>query len=258
MKLEGIIFDWAGTTVDFGCFAPVRAFEEAFQVYGILPETEEIRKPMGMLKRDHVEAMLQMERIGRLWLEKYGTEYKEKDIDAIYRESEKRILRAISHYATPNPYVTDTVDLLRKRGVKIGSTTGYTRDMMEVLVPLAQEQGYRVDYWVSAETVGNYGRPYPYMIFRNMEKLGMSSVQRVMKIGDTKADIEEGKAAGVITVGVIEGSSEMGLSKEEYREMSEPVKKGKCREVRERFFSYGADYVINNFTELLPLIDRLV
>lgn len=50
MKYEGIIFDWAGTTVDYGCMAPVRAFDEAFKSFGIEPTMEEIRKPMGMLK----------------------------------------------------------------------------------------------------------------------------------------------------------------------------------------------------------------
>ena len=33
---------------------------------------EEIRKPMGMLKIDHVRTMLGMERINKLWQEKYG------------------------------------------------------------------------------------------------------------------------------------------------------------------------------------------
>ena len=71
MKYEGIIFDWAGTTVDYGCMAPVRAFDEAFKSFGIEPTMEEIRKPMGMLKIDHVRTMLQMERINNLWKEKH-------------------------------------------------------------------------------------------------------------------------------------------------------------------------------------------
>lgn len=51
-KIEAVIFDWAGTTVDFGCFAPVQAFVEVFKHFGIEPTMEEVRKPMGMLKRD--------------------------------------------------------------------------------------------------------------------------------------------------------------------------------------------------------------
>ena len=30
-QLEAVIFDWAGTTVDYGCFAPVEAFIKAFE-----------------------------------------------------------------------------------------------------------------------------------------------------------------------------------------------------------------------------------
>ena len=62
-KTEAVIFDWAGTTVDYGCFAPVQAFVEVFKEYGVEPTMEETRKPMGMLKLDHIKTMLKMERI---------------------------------------------------------------------------------------------------------------------------------------------------------------------------------------------------
>lgn len=67
---KAVIFDWAGTTVDYGCFAPVQAFVEVFCHFGIEPTMEEVRKPMGMLKRDHIRTMLQMKRIFGLWKEK--------------------------------------------------------------------------------------------------------------------------------------------------------------------------------------------
>ena len=67
MKPQLVIFDWAGTTVDYGCFAPVNAFALAFQKFGVTPTVEEIRAPMGMLKRDHIRTMLRMERIARAW-----------------------------------------------------------------------------------------------------------------------------------------------------------------------------------------------
>ena len=53
-KIEAVIFDWAGTTVDYGCFAPVQAFSEVFKEFGVTPTMEEVRKPMGMLKIDHI------------------------------------------------------------------------------------------------------------------------------------------------------------------------------------------------------------
>ena len=66
-KIEAVIFDWAGTTVDFGCFAPVNVFIEIFKEVGIEVTMEEARLPMGMLKWDHIKTMLQMERISNLW-----------------------------------------------------------------------------------------------------------------------------------------------------------------------------------------------
>lgn len=62
-RIEAVIFDWAGTTVDYGCFAPVQAFVEAFKSFGIEPTMEEVRKPMGMLKIDHIRTMMQMETV---------------------------------------------------------------------------------------------------------------------------------------------------------------------------------------------------
>ena len=60
-KIDGVIFDWAGTTVDYGSFAPVQAFVEVFKHFGIEPTMEEVRKPMGMLKIDLIRTMLKME-----------------------------------------------------------------------------------------------------------------------------------------------------------------------------------------------------
>lgn len=62
----------------------------------------------------------------------------------------------------------------------------------------------------SPDSTGQKGRPYPYMIFRNMETLGI--VRKVLKVGDTASDIKKGKHAGVWSAGVIVGSSEMGLT----------------------------------------------
>lgn len=98
MKYEGIIFDWAGTTVDYGCMAPVRAFDEAFKSFGIEPTMEEIRKPMGMLKIDHVRTMLKMERINNLWKEKYNRDWTEDDVQKIYEISERKIFEVLDKY----------------------------------------------------------------------------------------------------------------------------------------------------------------
>ena len=205
MKFDGIIFDWAGTTVDYGSFAPVQAFVEAFEAFGITPTLEEVRKPMGMLKIDHIRTMLSMDRIHDLWKEKQGRDWTEEDVQHVYEIFEKKIMEILSRFAEPKPYVVETIQKLREMGLKIGSTTGYTDEMMAVVVPGAKAKGYEPDCWFSPDTVGKCGRPYPYMIFKNMEALKLQDVSRVMKVGDTVSDIKEGKNAGMVSVGIIEG-----------------------------------------------------
>ncbi len=251
---KAVIFDWAGTTVDYGCFAPVQAFVEVFRHFGIEPTMEEVREPMGMLKRDHIRTMLQMERISSLWEEKYGKQWTEEDVDKLYSIFEEKLLSILDGFADVKPYVLETIEELRKREIKIGSTTGYTDKMMEIVVPKAKENGYEPDAWFSPNAVGEFGRPYPYMIFKNMQTLGIMSVEQVMKVGDTISDIKEGKNAGVYTVGVIEGSSEIGLSQKEYETLEEAEKEKLVNQVREKFFQAGADAVILNMKELLELL----
>lgn len=255
--IEAVIFDWAGTTVDFGCFAPVQAFIRAFEEFGITPTVEEVRKPMGMLKRDHIKTMMNMERIHEQWMKVHGTDFTEEDIDKVYEASEKGILKILKDFAEPKPYTLDTVKKLRERGIKIGSTTGYTDEMMEIVVPLAKEKGYEPDCWFSPNSVSDMGRPFPYMIFKNMEQLKVSSVRNVIKVGDTVSDIKEGLAAGVLTVGVIEGSSIMALSEAEYEKLHEDEKADICNHVKKVYEEAGADYVISNLSELPILIQQL-
>lgn len=255
-KIEAVIFDWAGTTVDYGCFAPVQAFTEVFLKAGIEPTIDEVRAPMGMLKRVHIKTMLAMPRLKALWIEKYGKEPEETDIDRLYHTFEENLMGILDNFAAPKPYVLETVAKLRELGIKIGSTTGYTDEMMAIVVPKAKEAGYEPDVWFSPNAVGNAGRPYPYMIFKNMEVLGVSSVEYVMKVGDTVSDIKEGKNAGVFTIGVIEGSSEMGLSKEDYEALPKDERKKHTDAVAKRFIEAGADAVIMNMSELLGIIEN--
>ncbi|MDO4288750.1 MAG: phosphonoacetaldehyde hydrolase [Eubacterium sp.] len=256
-KIEAVIFDWAGTTVDYGCFAPVQAFMDVFCAFGITPTIEETRKPMGMLKRDHIRTMLRMPRINTLWQEKYSRDFTEADIDAMYAQFEAKLLGILDQYADPKPGVLETVAALREMGVKIGSTTGYTDTMMAIVSKTAAEKGYAPDCWFSPDATNHKGRPYPFMIFRNLEALEVQSVNHAVKVGDTVSDILEGKNAGVITVGVVEGSSEMALTHDEYEALSPKEKSAVSFRTAETFRQAGADYVIATLEELIPLVKAL-
>src|SRR5690625_426637 len=95
----------------------------------------------------------------------------------------------------------ETVDKLRERNIKIGSTTGYTRKMMDVAEEHAKHKGYTPDFLVCADEVKR-GRPFPYMVFQNMIQLEVFPPAQVVKVGDTTSDIKEGKNAGVWSIGV--------------------------------------------------------
>lgn len=137
---------------------------------------------------------------------------------------------------------------------RIGSTTGYTDVMMDLVAPKAAELGYAPDCWFSPDSVGGLGRPYPYMIFKNMERLKISSVEAVMKVGDTISDIREGKNAGVFTVGILEGSFALGLSEEEYLGLSRNQKESLLKTVEEKYRKAGADAVVKDIRGILKYL----
>ena len=118
----------------------------------------------------------------------------------------------------------------------------------------AKEQGYAPDCWFSPDSTGQMGRPYPYMAFKNMETLKLKDVSRVMKVGDTVSDILEGKNAGMTAVGIIQGSSAMGLSMEEYKALPEDEKERLCDKAAQAYLNAGADHVIMDIRGVLDLI----
>ena len=256
-KVEGVIFDWAGTTVDFGCFAPVNVFLKVFKDKGIEVTMDEAREPMGMLKRDHIKAMLEMKRINNLWRQKYGRDFNEDDIDSLYSSFEPLLINSLSMYTKPLPHVVETVNALRSSGIKIGSTTGYTDKMMAVVLKNSKENGYEPDFWITPDSTNSIGRPYPYMIYRNIEALKLSAACKIVKVGDTKADIKEGLNAGVWSVGVIIGSSQMGLSYQEFKKLSERERNEAITKVEQAFNDAGADFTIKTMKELPQLIQNI-
>ena len=257
MKIEAVVFDWAGTTIDYGCFAPVQAFMGIFQQYGIEVTMEETRKPMGMLKWDHIKTMLGMPAIQKQWKDRYGRESNDQDVDEMHERFSEKLMSILDQFVDIKPYVLETMQELRDMGIKIGSTTGYTDCMMSIVVPQAKRVGYAPDFWITPDSVGSCGRPYPYMIFENMKALNIKDVHHVIKVGDTISDMKEGRCAGVLTVGILEGSSLMALTQEEYETLPEEEKKAQCERVRKEYLDAGADYVIQTMKELPALIRNL-
>jgi phosphonoacetaldehyde hydrolase len=255
--ISAIILDWAGTTVDYGCFAPVNAFITAFSAFGVTPTTEETRAPMGLAKRAHIEKMLAGEQLAAAWREVHGKPHTQEDINAIYSCFEPALFSVLKNHTDPLPGAVAAVRKIREMGIVIGSTTGYTAAMMEVVVPAAKAKGYAPDCIVCPDDTGGVGRPYPYMLWRNLERLGVRSIDEVVKIGDTAADMQEGKNAGCLCVGVLKGSSTLGLTEAGLLAKGNMETAALLEIAKRRYIAAGADVVIEDIAALPSLLQTL-
>ncbi|MCC0706261.1 2-aminoethylphosphonate--pyruvate transaminase [Clostridioides sp. ES-S-0190-01] len=255
-KIKAVVFDWAGTTVDYGCFAPLNVFIEIFKRRGIDVTMEEARKPMGKLKIDHIREMCEMDRIKSIWAENFGGFPTEEDVNKLYAEFEPMLFETLEEYTTPIPHVVETIERLRQNGLKIGSTTGYTREMMNIVEPNAAKKGYSPDFLVTPSEVSQ-GRPYPWMCYKNAEALGVSPMSAMVKVGDTLSDVKEGVNAGMWSVAVIKGSSELGLTQAEVENMDKEELKVKMEAVSKKFKEAGAHFVIETMAELEDVLVKI-
>lgn len=256
-EVKLVVFDWAGTTIDYGCIAPLAVFERIFENKNIHLTREAILKPMGMGKRDHIETLLSTEEATTQWKEQYQRDWTQADIDEMFAQFNTELLRALNDYCTPIDGVLETIEELRKMKLHIGSTTGYTREMMDIVEKGAKKQGYAPDYTVTSEMTEGYGRPYPYMLYENMKHFGVADINSVVKVGDTVADIREGKNAGAWSIGVIEGSSAANMTLEMAASMPEEEKKARFVNAEEIIKKAGADYVIRTMRELPAVIEEI-
>lgn len=255
-RLEAVVFDWAGTTVDHGCLGPVASFIEVFRRRGVAITVAEARAPMGTHKRTHIEQLTRMAPVAERWRAAHGRPPTSQDVDAMFEELTPLLVSSLEHYAEPIEGCVETVAALRGRGLKIGSTTGFTREMMDVLVPAARRRGYTPDLTVSATDVPA-GRPYPFMCLKNVIDLGVSSVEACVKVDDTTVGIEEGLNAGMWTVGVVMTGNEVGLPRAELGSLDPATLAGLASRARAHLEAAGAHYVVDGVADLLPCLEDI-
>ncbi|MCB9874939.1 MAG: phosphonoacetaldehyde hydrolase [Planctomycetaceae bacterium] len=251
-----VVFDWAGTTVDFGSRAPATAFTKVFAAHNVKVTDAEARAPMGLNKREHLVAMLNAPEIASRWKTVHGEPWTDKDIDTMYSEFVPLQLQAIEEHAELVPQLLATVDQLRSRGLRIGGTTGYFREAAQAVARRAALAGFKPDANVCADDVPQ-GRPAPWMIYRVMEQLSIYPPSAVVKVGDTVADIQAGLAAGCWSIGVCDSSSLTGLTRTEYAELSVDQQSTRLRQTAAAFRAAGSHAVISSICELPALIDEL-
>jgi len=242
--LKAAILDWAGTTVDYGSFAPTAAFIRVFASHGVTIELAHARAPMGLMKKDHLRAIARLPEVAARWQAAHGRPCTEGDVNAMFAEFVPLQIEVLADYAGLIPGTLEAVRDFRAQGIKIGSTTGYTREMMNVLVPEARRKGYEPDAWVAANDLPA-GRPYPWMVYRNLIELGIFPAEACVKIGDTLVDIEEGLNAGLWTIGVALSGNELGLTQAEAEALSPDTRATRRQEITARMQQAGAHFVVD-------------
>lgn len=254
--VRAVVLDWAGTMVDHGSLAPMGVFVEAFARFGVAISIDEARGPMGMAKRPHVAALMRLPRVAAAWRERHGREPSEADIDAVYEVFVPMNVEVAGRYADVIPGAAEAVAELRRRGLKIGSSTGYTREIMAEVIPIAAAQGYEPDCIVCTGDTPD-GRPTPFMLYKAFLELAVWPAWACVKVDDTEVGIAEGRNGGCWTVGVAVTGNVFGFSLADTQALA-PVELAARRAAAiARLEAAGAHYVVDGVADILPVMTAI-
>ncbi len=255
-QLRAVVIDWAGSMIDFGSRAPVEAFLAAFRHEGVELTVAEARQPMGMAKRDHIRALTRMPRVAAAWQKAAGRAFTEDDVERFYQKFLPLQLALLREHAVVIDGAVGALAAFRERGLRIGSSTGYTKELMDVVMPEAERQGLHVDAMLCASDVKE-GRPAPFMCYLNAMRLGVYPLSAMIKIGDTIADVDEGKNAGMWTIALSRSGNEIGLSVDEQRALGAAELSARVSEAAQRLSAAGAHFVVETLADCPPMVDEI-
>jgi len=255
--VKACVFDWAGTVVDSGVFAPVLTFQKLFQDEGVPITSDEVRAPMGVHKRLHIQAIIHTPAVAERWIQKKGKKPTDDDAERIYSKSLTATLDVLPNNSHMIRGATTTINTLREKyGIKIGSSTGYTSEIMAKLKPQAAKAGYAPDCYVTSDLVPN-ARPSPAMIFKNMIELDIWVPKSVVKVDDTTGGIKAGLYAGCWTVGIAKTGNYVGLTEEDMDKMDPKELEAKVEKARKILKDCGAHFIIDTIKDLPQVIDKI-
>ena len=254
--VRAVLLDWAGTTLDHGCLAPAVVFVEVYRKHGVPITMEQARAPMGAAKRRHIQQIGEIDAVAQRWREVHGQPMSEKDVEAMFADFVPLQLACLADYADLIPGTLESVAKLRARGIRIGSTTGYTREMMDLLREEARRRGYEPDTTACASDVPE-ARPAPFMCFKNAIELGVWPVEAYVKVDDTIPGVEEGLNAGMWTVGLAMTGNEVGLTLDQLTALDPAARAAKRSRAYQRLSQAGAHFVVDSIADVPACIDAV-
>lgn len=254
--VRGVIFDLSGTVIDHGSRGPVVAFVELFRRHSVTITEQEARGPMGAHKRDHIAALLSHADVRARWKSAHGKLPDEATLDTLYHEFIPLQIEVLKQHCEVLPGVAEMTAELKRRGIRFASTTGFTSDMMQDLIPSARQNGFHPELFVTPDLVGE-GRPAPWMAFHAAKHMNVYPMSTVVKVGDTAADIAEAINAQMWAVSVVATGNEIGFSYDRLRALDLEDRTSKFEAARAKFFRLGAHYVIDSAADLLPVINDI-
>lgn len=242
LRLRAIMLDWAGTTIDHGSIAPVAALQELFAQHRIDLSAVDARHDMGLLKRDHIRAILALPIVSEQWHAARGLAPAAEDVDSLFTEFRSLQAAVLPRYSRVIDGVAEATSAWQARGLRIGSSTGYTREMLAPIAAQAAADGYYPDASVCPDEVGA-GRPAPWMLARNAQLLDVYPPSACVKIGDTVSDIEEGRNAGMWTIGITRTGNLIGLDAADWAQLPTYEKQLRLQDAAETLLNAGAHFV---------------
>nr|AKA95151.1 phosphonoacetaldehyde hydrolase [Karlodinium veneficum] len=198
--VELVLFDMAGTTVDDdvdGMPLVIAAFRATFKAYdGSEVSLDNANAVRGYEKKEALRRLLCSQR-GLA----EGTA-DEAEVDSLFAIFKVELDKLTANMKKEIAGTTETFSILREHGIRICVGSGFPAKVVESIV---EAMGWTVDCAFSSEALGA-GRPDPVMVKAAMEKCSISDSRKVVKVGDTVVDIEEGKNGGAWTVAVLTGT----------------------------------------------------
>jgi phosphonoacetaldehyde hydrolase len=255
-KVKGLVLDWSGTTADAYVIAPAVVFVEVFMNQGVEISMTEARGPMGLRKDLHIKALTEDPVLRDRWRSIHDRYPDQGDVDKMFADFVPAQVACLPNYTTLLPGVAEVTQRLQKRGIKIGSSTGFLRPMVDVLEKAAKEQGYTPDASVAGDEVEQGARPKPFMVYRNLDLMDVWPIPSVIKVDDTVGGVGEGLNAGCWSVGVARYSNYMNVqSLDEADNMSAEEVQSRLEKTRQILLTAGAHYVINSLAEIETVIE---